>query len=71
MVQFFRPYGAAAGFGEIRCGRWASAKADHPTRDAGQPGVRLHCLDVRRNLSAQPRRGVATRCPSPAAGAGG
>ncbi|MFJ3623838.1 DUF6207 family protein [Streptomyces iakyrus] len=29
-------------FGEIPCGRWATATSDRTTRDPGQHGVRLH-----------------------------
>jgi hypothetical protein len=46
--------GGTAGFGEIRCGRWATATSDRTTRDPGQPGVRLHCyLDVRQEINTQ------------------
>ncbi|MEU8654238.1 DUF6207 family protein [Streptomyces sp. NPDC048737] len=45
----------------MRCGRWAAATSDRTTRDPGQLGVRLPCLDVRQELGAQPRRGVAVR----------
>ncbi|MFE9906330.1 DUF6207 family protein [Streptomyces achromogenes] len=32
-------------------GRWATATAEHTTRDPGQPGVRLRCyLDLRQKL---------------------
>ncbi|MCX5355845.1 DUF6207 family protein (plasmid) [Streptomyces mirabilis] len=49
--------------------RWATAKAEHTTRDAGEPGVRLRCyLDLKsagrfgcagRRDAAGPRRGTA------------
>ncbi|MEU0431955.1 DUF6207 family protein [Streptomyces sp. NPDC006290] len=31
----------------MRCGRWATVTSDRTTRDPGQAGVRLRCLDVR------------------------
>ncbi|MGW2768746.1 DUF6207 family protein [Streptomyces sp. NPDC001275] len=38
---------------ELLATRWATATADHTTRDPGQPGVRLRCyLDVRQTLDS-------------------
>ncbi|WP_405776961.1 DUF6207 family protein [Streptomyces sp. NBC_01538] len=38
-------------FQEAIAGLWATATAQHTTRDAGQPGVRLRCyLDLRQQL---------------------
>ncbi|MFD4610420.1 DUF6207 family protein [Streptomyces sp. NPDC058440] len=38
---------------ELLATRWATATADHTTRDPGQPGVRLRCyLDVRQTLGS-------------------
>ncbi|WP_322723495.1 DUF6207 family protein [Streptomyces spongiae] len=35
-------------FQQLLADRWATAKAEHTTRDAGKPGVRLSCyLDLR------------------------
>ncbi|MFH0522332.1 DUF6207 family protein [Streptomyces sp. M41] len=43
---------AALAFQQLLADRWATATAEHTTRDAGQPGVRLRCyLDLRQPLS--------------------
>ncbi len=40
-------------FQEALAGLWATATAQHTTRDAGQPGVRLRCyLDLRQHPDA-------------------
>lgn len=37
---------------EALAAQWATATAEHTTRDPGQPGVRLRCyLDVRQQLN--------------------
>ncbi|WP_443070329.1 DUF6207 family protein [Streptomyces sp. QHH-9511] len=46
---------APAGFGEIRCGRWAAATSDLTTRVPGQLSVRLRCLDVRQAAGSRVR----------------
>lgn len=44
---------AALAFQQLLADRWATATAEHTTRDAGEPGVRLCCyLDPRQELSA-------------------
>ncbi|MEV0485473.1 DUF6207 family protein [Streptomyces sp. NPDC050508] len=48
----------------MRCGRWATATADHTTRDPGHPCVRLRCYYPRtcaRSSAHSPRRDVAVR----------
>ncbi|MEU3862734.1 DUF6207 family protein [Streptomyces sp. NPDC028722] len=38
----------ALAFQQLLADRWAMATAEHTTRDAGEPGVRLRCyLDLR------------------------
>ncbi|MEV6507792.1 DUF6207 family protein [Streptomyces sp. NPDC051642] len=38
---------------ELLAGRWATAAADHTTREPGKPGVRLRLfLDVRQEAGA-------------------
>ncbi|WP_101376922.1 MULTISPECIES: DUF6207 family protein [unclassified Streptomyces] len=64
-MRSFGSTGGTAGFGEICCGRWATATSDRTRREPGQPGVRLHChLDVRQELNTQPpaRRCSALTC---------
>ncbi|MDX2557245.1 DUF6207 family protein [Streptomyces stelliscabiei] len=40
-------------FQQMLADRWATATAQHTTRDTGQPGVRLRCyLDLRQELNA-------------------
>ncbi|WP_330293459.1 DUF6207 family protein [Streptomyces sp. NBC_00576] len=40
-------------FQEVLAGLWAPSMAQHTTRDAGQPGVRLRCyLDLRQHPDA-------------------
>ncbi|MGW1507072.1 DUF6207 family protein [Streptomyces mirabilis] len=44
----------AFAFQEALASRWATATADRTTRDAGEPGVRLHCfLDLRQELGSE------------------
>ncbi|MFJ4246425.1 DUF6207 family protein [Streptomyces iakyrus] len=44
-------------FGEISCGRWATATSNRSPRDPGQHGVRLHgYLDVRQERNTPCRR---------------
>ncbi|WP_420710334.1 DUF6207 family protein [Streptomyces sp. HNS054] len=39
-------------FQQLLAARWATATAEHTTRDPGQPGVRLRCyLDLRQPVS--------------------
>ncbi|MFE0776424.1 DUF6207 family protein [Streptomyces sp. NPDC058861] len=41
-------------------GRWATATAEHTTRDAGEPGVRLGCyLDSRQRVGSDSSAHVA------------
>jgi hypothetical protein len=43
-------------FQQLFADRWAAATAQHTTRDAGEPGVRLRCyLDLRQPISPAPR----------------
>ncbi|MYY80825.1 MULTISPECIES: DUF6207 family protein [unclassified Streptomyces] len=43
----------ALAFQQLLADRWATATAQHTTRDAGEPGVRLRCyLDLRQELTA-------------------
>ncbi|WP_333754141.1 DUF6207 family protein [Streptomyces sp. IBSBF 3352] len=40
-------------FQQLLADRWATATAEHTTRDAGEPGVRLRCyLDRRQEFTA-------------------
>jgi hypothetical protein len=40
-------------FQQLLAARWATATAEHTTRDPGQPGIRLRCyLDLRQQLAA-------------------
>ncbi|MET7651446.1 DUF6207 family protein [Streptomyces sp. NPDC005486] len=52
----------------MRCGRWATSKADRTTRDPGQPGVRLRCswTCARSSAHSPPARapGEVARCCS-------
>lgn len=42
----------ALAFQQMLADRWATATAEHTTRDAGEPGVRLRCyLDLRQPIS--------------------
>ncbi|MET7695662.1 DUF6207 family protein [Streptomyces sp. NPDC005483] len=42
----------ARAFQQLLADRWATATAEHTTRDAGEPGVRLRCyLDLRQLIS--------------------
>ncbi|MEV7862957.1 DUF6207 family protein [Streptomyces hirsutus] len=42
----------ALAFQQLLAKRWATATAQHTTRDVGQPGVRLRCdLDLRQELT--------------------
>ncbi|WP_371648101.1 MULTISPECIES: DUF6207 family protein [unclassified Streptomyces] len=47
MVQIFQPYRRLR---RVRCNP-LRATSDRTTRDPGQPGVRLRCLDVRQAYS--------------------
>ncbi|MEU8852220.1 DUF6207 family protein [Streptomyces sp. NPDC048564] len=41
----------ALAFHQLLAERWATATAEHTTRDAGEPGVRLRCyLDLRQPI---------------------
>jgi hypothetical protein len=41
----------ALAFQQLLADRWATAPAQHTTRDAGEPGVRLRCyLDLRQPI---------------------
>lgn len=43
----------ALAFQQLLADRWATATAQHTTRDAGEPGVRLRCyLDLRQEFTA-------------------
>ncbi|MFF0086617.1 DUF6207 family protein [Streptomyces canus] len=49
----------ALAFQQLLADRWATAPAQHTTRDAGEPSVRLRCyLDLRQPLA---RKRVAPR----------
>ncbi|MFF5147830.1 DUF6207 family protein [Streptomyces sp. NPDC013157] len=42
----------ALAFQQLLADRWATSPAQHTTRDAGEPGVRLRCyLDLRQPIS--------------------
>ncbi|MEV5842248.1 DUF6207 family protein [Streptomyces sp. NPDC051985] len=42
----------ALAFQQLLADRWATSLAQHTTRDAGEPGVRLRCyLDLRQPVS--------------------
>ncbi|MBC7272302.1 MAG: hypothetical protein H5T76_26950 [Streptomyces sp.] len=42
----------ALAFQQLLADRWATAPAQHTTRDVGEPGVRLRCyLDLRQPIS--------------------
>ncbi|MBP2056749.1 hypothetical protein J2Z21_009768 [Streptomyces griseochromogenes] len=47
-------------FQQLLADRWATSPAQHTTRDAGEPGVRLRCyLDLRQPISpAAPAEGL-------------
>jgi hypothetical protein len=43
----------ALAFQQLLAERWATATAEHTTRDAGEPGVRLRCyLDLRQPVGS-------------------
>ena len=43
----------ALAFQQLLADRWATATAEHTTRDAGEPGVRLRCyLGLRQPLGS-------------------
>ncbi|MEU6097698.1 DUF6207 family protein [Streptomyces sp. NPDC047079] len=43
----------ALAFQQLLADRWATATAEHTTRDAGEPGVRLRCyLDMRQQVDS-------------------
>ncbi|MFD5341459.1 DUF6207 family protein [Streptomyces hawaiiensis] len=43
----------ALAFQQLLADRWATSLAQHTTRDAGEPGVRLRCyLDLRQPLDS-------------------
>jgi hypothetical protein len=42
----------ALSFQQMLAGWWATATAERTTRDAGEPGARLRCLDLRQKLPA-------------------
>ncbi|MFJ4519007.1 DUF6207 family protein [Streptomyces sp. NPDC088770] len=55
----------ALAFQQLLAGRWATPPAQHTTRDAGEPGVRLRCyLDLRQPLGpAAPDEPVSPAAP--------
>ncbi|MGV9942462.1 DUF6207 family protein [Streptomyces sp. NPDC003401] len=43
----------ALAFQQLLADRWATATAEHTTRDVGEPGVRLRCyLDLRQQVDS-------------------